>query len=145
MESRAVDAVGVWFYAVKTSRYLYLMRNDPKHPNAWGLPGGKLNDGETLLEGMQRECSEEIGFFPEAVKIVPVEKFTSPDNRFNYHTFICIINDEFTPVLNREHKGYAWINSDTNPKPLHPGLWATVNFEEIKKKIKFLETIHHNN
>jgi 8-oxo-dGTP pyrophosphatase MutT (NUDIX family) len=56
MESGSVSAVGVWFYAIDTSRYLYLMRNDPKHPGAWGLPGGKLDAGETLLQAIEREC-----------------------------------------------------------------------------------------
>ena len=35
MESSAVNAVGVWFYSIDTQRYLYLMRNDPKHPGAF--------------------------------------------------------------------------------------------------------------
>ena len=47
-------AVGVWFYAQDTQRYLYLMRNDSKYPNTWGLPGGKCEAGETLLETIER-------------------------------------------------------------------------------------------
>ena len=65
MESSIVKAVGVWFYSISTQRYLYLMRNDPKHPNAWGLPGGKIESNETLIEAMNRECVEELGFVPE--------------------------------------------------------------------------------
>ena len=59
MESSTItSAVGVWFYSVDTQRYLYLMRNDPKHPGAWGLPGGKIESGETLRDAMIRECHE---------------------------------------------------------------------------------------
>jgi ADP-ribose pyrophosphatase YjhB (NUDIX family) len=42
MESSSVSAVGVWFYAIDTGRYLYLMRDDSKHPDTWGLPGGNV-------------------------------------------------------------------------------------------------------
>ena len=69
MESSIVKAVGVWFYSISTQRYLYLMRNDPKHPNAWGLPGGKIESSETLIEAMNRECIEELGFVPEYIKL----------------------------------------------------------------------------
>jgi ADP-ribose pyrophosphatase YjhB (NUDIX family) len=58
MESSIVKAVGVWFYTASTRRYLYLMRNDPKHPGSWGLPGGRVEAGETLITAITRECEE---------------------------------------------------------------------------------------
>ena len=136
MEYRTlIDAVGVWFYSVTTNRYLYLLRNDVKNPGCWGLPGGKVDAGENLQEALTRECTEEIGIWPEAVKLVPIEKFTSIDNKFSYHTFFCLVENEFVPILNNEHYGYSWIKSGVWPKPLHPGLWTTINFKEILDKI----------
>ena len=135
LESSSVNAVGVWFRSNQTSRYLYLIRNDPKHPGAWGLPGGKIEEGETLLGGMERECMEELGRFPDYQKLIPIEKFTSSDSKFVYHTFVCVVEDEFVPVLNDEHLGYAWINEGTWPKPMHPGLWSTVNMDTVQNKI----------
>lgn len=135
MELGTVNAVGVWFYAVNTQRYLYLLRDDPKYPGSWGLPGGKAGAGEPLMAAMRRECEEEIGSFPDHIKIVPLEMFTSADGKFSYHTFFCVVAGEFVPVLNQEHLGYAWIDSMTWPKPMHPGLWNTVNLDAIKQKI----------
>jgi 8-oxo-dGTP pyrophosphatase MutT (NUDIX family) len=135
MEPGAVNAVGIWFYSVNTQRYLYLMRRDSKNPGCWGLPGGKVEPNESLLAAMQRECHEEIGQFPEYIRLIPLEQFTSADGEFHYHTFFCSIAKEFQPILNHEHIGYAWIDSTTWPRPMHPGLWNTINFEEVREKI----------
>ena len=135
MESSTVNAVGVWFRSNRTGRYLYLLRNDPKHPGAWGLPGGKIETGETLLGGMERECQEELGSFPVYQRLIPIEKFTSADSAFVYHTFVCVVESEFVPVLNDEHLGYAWIDEGTWPRPMHPGLWSTINIDAVQNKI----------
>jgi len=76
---------------------------------------------------------------PDYVRMIPLEKFTTPDSNFEYHTFFCIVGAEFRPVLNHEHIGYAWINSGTWPRPMHPGLWSTVNFEAVQHKILTIE------
>jgi 8-oxo-dGTP pyrophosphatase MutT (NUDIX family) len=139
MESGVVNAVGIWFYSITTDRYLYLLRNDERNPNTWGLPGGKCDAGEALMDTLKRECQEELGSWPEIIKLVPIEKFTSPDQRFCYHTFFCSVGKEFIPELNNGHNGYAWIDSNVWPKPLHPGLWSTINFDEIKQKISVIQ------
>ena len=139
MESRVVRAVGVWFYSASTNRYLYLLRNDHKHPGSWGLPGGKLEPGENLLAGLERECHEELGSMPAGTQLVPIEKFTSPESNFEYHTFWCRLESEFVPVLNHEHTGYAWVASGSWPRPLHPGLWNTVNINTVQQKVAQVE------
>ena len=134
-----MTAVGVWFYAVDTGRYLYLLRNDAKNPGTWGLPGGKVEVNETLIECITRECQEELGAMPDYLRLVPLEKFTTADGKFAYHTFFCSISTEFRPDLNDEHVGWAWISSGNLPRPLHPGLWSTVNIESVQDKILTME------
>lgn len=138
MESGSLGAVGVWFYSLDSGRYLYLMRNDARYPQTWALPGGKIKVGETLLCAIRRECQEEMGFMPEVVRLVPIEKFTSADGLFQYHTFFAYVACEFQPCLNHEHHGYAWISSDVWPRAMHPGLWNTANFQVIKDKLDVL-------
>ena len=139
MESSVVNAVGVWFYSINTGRYLYLMRDDPKHPDTWGLPGGRIESGETLIEAIVRECEEELGGMPNYIKLVPLEKFTTADQHFAYHTFFCSVATEFVPQLNHEHTGWAWLASGVWPRPMHPGLWSTVNFDAVRDKISTME------
>ena len=137
-----INAVGIWFYSVETKRHLYLTRDDKKYKGHWGLPGGKIEEGETLLEAIERECTEEMGFMPETIKLIPIEKFTASGDFFSFHTFYCIVEKEFTPILNHEHVGYSWINSDIIPRPLHPGLWATMKIDDVFKRIDTLKDLY---
>ena len=130
------QSAGVFFYSSKTQRFLYLLRTDSRNPGNWGIPGGKIENNETLFEGIARECEEEIGMFPSNAKLVPIQKFIN--NSFTYHTFFCEITDEFIPTLNDEHCGYAWVGGNQYPKPLHPGLFSTVNFDVVQSKLNSL-------
>lgn len=130
------QSAGVFFYATKTKRYLYLLRTDAKNPGNWGIPGGKVEKGETLLDGIVRECNEEIGHFPKDAKLIPIQKFIN--RSFTYHTFFCQVEEEFIPVLNEEHCGYAWVGDNQYPKPLHPGLFNTVSFDVVIDKLNSL-------
>ena len=38
----------------------------------WGLPGGKISEGETAIEGAVRELREETGYYVEAGKLVEI-------------------------------------------------------------------------
>jgi 8-oxo-dGTP pyrophosphatase MutT (NUDIX family) len=125
---------GVFFYSEVTDRFLFLLRNEGSI--VWGIPGGKIEKNETLLQGIERECNEEIKFFPAGAKLIPIQKFVN--NTFTYHTFFCKVKDEFIPILNEEHIGYCWVDVHHYPKPLHPGLFNTVSFDVVQEKLKEL-------
>lgn len=135
LSSNMTQAAGVFFYSKSTRRYLYLLRADTKNPT-WSIPGGGINKDETLFEGIERECDEEMNFNISECKIIPIQKFVN--NNFSYHTFFCEVKDEFIPVLNDEHVGYAWVKEGQYPKPLHPGLFSTVNIDIVIEKLNSL-------
>lgn len=128
-------AAGIFFYSKTTNRYLFLLRTEKNA--SWSIPGGKIEKLETLLSGLKRECLEEISFDITNLKLIPIQKFVNND--FTYHTFFCELENEFIPNLNNEHCGYAWVTKDQYPKPLHPGLFSTINFDLVKEKLKLIE------
>ena len=141
VESGTLTSAGALLYCPATHRYLFLLRNGHSHDGSWGLAGGKIDDGETVIAGLLREIREELNLDVSTNKIIPVEKFTSESGHFVYHTFVIRVDAEFVPELNDEHRGYCWVPLDDYPRPLHPGVWRTVNFQSIMEKIRTLETV----
>ena len=136
-----LKACGAVIYSKSTDRVLFLLRSGEKHQNTWALAGGKVEDGETIMEALHRELREETGLDAADHKLMPLELFKSKDNHFEYHTFVCLVDREFVPTLNAEHKGYAWCDVDSFPKPLHPGLWSSWSNKEIKKKLATIRSV----
>ena len=141
VDSGLIEGVGTFIYSTSTGRYLFLLRNSKKYTGTWGLAGGGIEAGEHLLSSLYRELDEELGYDFTNTKVIPIEKFTSDNGHFSYHTFLIPIDEEFVPVLNHEHRGYCWVRLEDHPKPLHPGVWRTVNFSAVVDKIKTLEAV----
>ena len=145
MAATKIEGVGAFIYSISTKRYLFLLRNSSKYSGTWAMPGGKVDKDESISVSLLREINEELRGLcpndPSTPKIIPIEKFTSDNGNFVYHTFIIPVATEFLPILNEEHRGFCWVELDDNPKPLHPGVWRTINFEAVTKKIKTIEKI----
>ena len=129
---------GALFYTLKTNRFLFLHRASGKKSDVWGLVGGTNEGAETPWKGLKREIEEEIGQLPDIKKTLPLESFLSNDKKFTFHTYLCVVEDEFIPNLNREHDGYAWCSFTKWPKPLHHGLRNTL---QSRVNLNKLETV----
>lgn len=127
---------GALFYAKSTRRLLLLQKSQGKHQGTWGLVGGTNLENENPWQGLQREVQEEIGFLPLVIKNIPLETFVSNDQVFNFHTYLCVIDQEFVPTLSEEHMAYSWSTVDWAPKPLHQGLRNSFNNKIIKTKLQ---------
>ena len=127
---------GALFYSTLTKRFLLLQRTDFKTRGMWGLVGGRARYTESAFEGLKREIVEEVGETSTFKKIIPLEMFTSNDQKFYFNTFVIAIENEFIPKLNKEHSGYCWTAFECWPKNLHAGLRNTLNNKAIKGKLQ---------
>ena len=129
---------GALFYTLDTQRFLFLHRTQSRQADVWGLVGGTNESEEIPYQALIREIKEEIGECPSIVKSIPLETFVSNDEKFNFHTYLCVVKEEFIPKLNGEHNGYAWVSFGKWPKPLHQGLRNTL---QSKSNLTKLQTV----
>tara|TARA_A100001035_G_C27785872_1_gene504309 strand:- start:2758 stop:3207 length:450 start_codon:yes stop_codon:yes gene_type:complete len=134
--SEEIICSGALFYCLKSKRFLLLHRTQSKQKNVWGLVGGTNGKNESPWPALQREIKEEIGSLPNIVKTIPLETFVSTDTKFHFHTYLCVVKDEFLPDLNEEHDGYAWVSFGKWPKPLHMGLRNTLQNKTNQTKLQ---------
>jgi 8-oxo-dGTP pyrophosphatase MutT (NUDIX family) len=119
-----------------TNRFLLVQKAHGKHAGTWGLVGGTNLVGENPWQGLQREMEEEIGSLPYIKKTLPLEKFVSNDSIFNFHTYFCVVETEFIPVLSDEHDAWGWFDLNRLPKPVHRGLDLSLKNKVIQTKIQ---------
>lgn len=76
----------------------------------WLLPGGKINQGETSLEGLKREVKEETGINDFKVKkLVDFEAWSEGDSGKCVVTFLLEPIGDINVVLSEEHDKYEWV------------------------------------
>lgn len=73
---------------------------------SWGLPGGAVDPGETVLDTLRRECREELGC---EVSIGPVTGIYY-HKQFNSHVllFRCTLDPKAAIQLSEEHSEYKY-------------------------------------
>lgn len=119
--------VGTIFVSTATRRVLLNLRAQHKtHAMCWSLWGGMVEDNEQPKDALLRELTEEMGSVPDIEKIYPFDIYQSRDGHFRYYSFVCVVKDEFIPVLNPESCGYCWVDLGVWPKPMHQG--AKISF-----------------
>ncbi|MBU1252175.1 MAG: NUDIX hydrolase [Nanoarchaeota archaeon] len=95
---------------------LLLHRQDYKpEGNTWGVPAGKVDEGEIVLNTIMREIQEETGFALPPSKISYFDKVyvKYPGYDFVYHIFhACLDHKRKVSINPKEHKDFKW----TSPK-----------------------------
>ena len=82
--------VGVGGVIIAQNRALLIKRGHPPLEGEWSIPGGTLELGETLLEGVERELLEETGLQVRAVDLIEAFErvFRDKGERVQYHFVI---------------------------------------------------------
>lgn len=122
------QSAGFLVFARSTGRVLLLLRSrSSRHPGTWGIPGGRRERGEELIDAAYREFVEEVGV-PCPLVVGPTAFQSS-----RYVTFVAVTPQEFVPKLNWEHSHYKWC--DELPWPLHKGVAQvlTLPWSDLKR------------
>jgi 8-oxo-dGTP diphosphatase len=88
-------------------------------PLKWEFPGGKLHDGESLQDCLQRELVEELGIRVRVGKSLPGTTHSYETFTVTLYPFVCTI--ESGDIVLHEHAAISW---------LAPGKLQTLNWAE---------------
>jgi 8-oxo-dGTP diphosphatase len=82
--------VGVGGVVIRDGRVLLIRRAGPPLQGEWSIPGGLLELGESLDQGVRRELAEETGLEVRVLDLIEVFErvFPDDDGRTKYHFVI---------------------------------------------------------
>lgn len=89
------------------------IRNDYM-PLKWDIPGGTVEDGETVYDTVKREVFEETGLLVQIVKPIHVYSNLSqlPKRETIQISFLCRYIDGEIVLNPEEHDQYDWVSID---------------------------------
>lgn len=84
-------------------------KSEKHFPNAWEIPGGRLDVGEDPFDGLTREVKEEVGIDVDVLNPIKVSHFKRQDGQqITMIVFACKPwSDKVS--LGKEHTAYEWI------------------------------------
>lgn len=125
-------------YLEQDDKLLLLQSSNDKSEKArWGVPAGKLEKGETPLEGAIRELKEETGIEVQENQIYYLGALyiRKPDVDYVYHLFQVQVEKLPKIQLSAEHQNYAWASfEDLENWPLMAGAKQALYFYQKQKK-----------
>ena len=116
----------------KDGRYLVLKRHQREiaYPGQYTLPGGKVENNNTIEETLAQEIQEECGLTMKPGKILLKDKsFIRPDQQtVKVFSYLCEVEDNGRVVLSEDFTDYKWVTTEELKKIPHVGI-----AEELKK------------
>lgn len=143
MITRRINVRGIVFKDGKILAQQLLPDDDGKERDYWCLPGGGLEAGESLQEGLFREMIEETGITPKIGDLLFIQQFNSNGSKYDEQIdFIFNIEnvDDYESIdLSKTSHGLIELQSsefiDPKDRNILPKFLKTVDLsDQISKK-----------
>ena len=114
-EYPGAPVVGVGGVVIRDGRALLIKRGSAPLKDQWSIPGGTLELGESIQEGVRRELLEETGIEVQVGELIEVfdRIFRDADGKIQYHF---VIVDYLCEAISGEARAasdvtdVAWVN-----------------------------------
>lgn len=122
MSSKFSVAVLIPVHLVNTGQFKVVGVTRKGNPNDWGLPGGKIEQGETFKEAAVREVLEETGLEIDPLFLQRV--YTGPIGEYVCVTYVYTWDSS-------SHFLETWVNQSLRPEPNTDCLVGLVGLKEL--------------
>ena len=128
-------------YCECDNRILLLKRQIGKpYENLWGVPAGKIDQGETPYDALFREVYEEVGIELLSEKVIYIGKlfFRIPMGDYVYHMFVHSFENqpEITLAIDEAEEARWTTLAEAADLPLMPGA-----FDALKTYAHYKDTL----
>ncbi len=93
------------------------------------FPGGKIENGETQIDALKRELSEELNILPNIQSLFLTVVHEYPDFELTMHSYKCKVNN--MEITLNEHIDYKWLTL----QELNKLDWAAADIPIVNKLI----------
>ena len=115
--------IGVTIIVInKQNQILLGKRKNGYKPGTFGLPGGRVDVGEPLVQAGLRELTEEVGIISQNLEYIGLVRETQTEYDFVHFGFVC--TDWQGSIENCEPEkceGWEWYDLKNLPQPLLRG------------------------
>lgn len=107
--------IGVGGVVISGNRVLLIQRGNPPLEGQWSIPGGMLELGETLIEGVRRELAEETGLDVRVLNLIEVferldlDQSGKPKYHFVVLDYLCEASNE-AATAGSDVVNVAWVD-----------------------------------
>lgn len=116
---------GVLLIDINSNNFLLCQRGkNITFANSWSLFGGKIEDGEDVLDGVKRELYEESKINPKNITFKLFE--VQHEMGYPYYFYLGFCDGKLKCQINEESQNWGWFTLENLPKPLFPTLYSSL-------------------
>lgn len=120
--------LGVQVILLKNNQVLLARRKNVYGEGLYGLPGGHVDEQETLEQCLIREAKEEVGISPIKFKSIGLVKEWQATYFFLHFIFVCTKwRGEIANLETEKSENWQWYSLDSLPEDILPGHKAGID------------------